>query len=241
MVKPFPSTLKKHILDSIDAFLSRHPNHPRYAAFDADGTLWDSDVGENFFQYQIDDCDLPALQGIDPWKHYWDLKKKNPPDAYLWLAELCEPYPLDLVRNWAQQSLKKFPPKILEPQKELIADLLQRHFTVFIVSASTHWAVEAAAPLVGLPFSSALGVREGIVTWREGKRTELLKKTLGVPPLLCSGNSSGDLHLLECAEVVRLAVQTQKDNTQHPALYTDEQNLLTMATDRGWSTHHFFK
>ena len=36
------------------------------AAFDADGTLWDADLGENFFQYQIDHklVELPPDQRL---------------------------------------------------------------------------------------------------------------------------------------------------------------------------------
>ena len=40
------------------------------AAFDADGTLWDTDLGEAFFHYQIDNklVSLPS----EPWSHYQD-------------------------------------------------------------------------------------------------------------------------------------------------------------------------
>ncbi|MBY0384141.1 haloacid dehalogenase-like hydrolase [bacterium] len=240
MVKPFSAALKKQILDAIDTHLARSAG-PHFAAFDADGTLWDSDVGENFFQYQIDFCNLPALKNLDPWKHYLDLKKQHPPDAYRWLAELCDLYPVEQVRSWAQESLQKFPLKVLEPQKELISDFLKRNIQVFIVSASTHWAVEASASVVGLPASSALGVTSaGTVTWREGNRVALLEKTKGVAPLFCSGNSSGDIHLLECASLLRLAVQTQLPNSQHANLFQDEQKLLALAQERGWPTHHFY-
>ena len=241
MVKPFSHSLKKQILAPIDAHLAKSKG-PYFAAFDADGTLWDSDVGENFFQYQIDFCNLPALKGLDPWAHYLNLKKQHPPDAYRWLAKLCEPYPLQKIQSWANESLKKFPPKILGPQKELIAEFLKRNIQVYIVSASTHWAVEASVSLVGLPQTSALGVKNtGTITWREGKRTALLEKTNGVAPLFCSGNSSGDTHLLECASLVRLAVQTQLTADIHPGLFEDEQKLLAVATTRGWLTHHFYK
>lgn len=240
-VKPFSVPLKKQILDTIDSHLRRSPG-PHYAAFDADGTLWDSDVGENFFQYQIDFCNLPSLKNKDPWAHYLNLKKQHPPDAYRWLAQLCEPYPLEQIRSWAQESLKKFPLKVLEPQKMLISELLKRNIQIFIVSASTHWAVEAATSVVGLPASSALGVQNtGIVTWREGKREALLEKTKGIAPLFCSGNSSGDIHLLECASLLRLAVQTQRPGTTHSNLFQDEQKLLTLARERQWLTHHFYE
>jgi phosphoserine phosphatase len=209
-VKPFSPTLLKQILEPIDAFIAKNPG-PHYAAFDADGTLWDSDVGENFFQYKIDFCNLPELAAMDPWEHYFSLKKKYPPDAYLWLAQLCATQEITTIRQWAAQTMDVFPPLVLSPQKALIEELLKRHLKIFIVSASTHWAVEAAASLVGLDADSALGVKtkvvnsrvtkeqDGPITWREGKKTALLEKTKGVSPIFCSGNSSGDLHLLECS------------------------------------------
>jgi phosphoserine phosphatase len=251
-VKPFSPALLKQILDPIDDFIAKNPG-PHFAAFDADGTLWDSDVGENFFQYKIDYCNLPSLQGIDPWSHYFSLKKKHPPDAYLWLAQLCAPYNIHTVRSWAQQTMNIFPPAVLPPQQALIGELLKRNLKIFIVSASTHWAVEAAATLVGLTAEAALGVKtkvvdstvtqeqDGEVTWREGKRTALLQKTNGISPIFCSGNSSGDLHLLECSSLVRLAVQTQTPSSQNSALFADEQKLLSHAKTQGWLTHHFFE
>lgn len=186
-VKPFSNELTEQILSQIDAYLRKNEG-PHYAAFDADGTLWDSDVGENFFQYQIDFCSLPALKTMDPWKHYNGLKKIHPPDAYLWLAQLCSPFPVEEIREWAEETLTSFPPVVLEAQKTLIHELLKRKIKVFVVSASTHWAVEAAVTLVGLTAESALGVKtkvvnglvtkeqDGPITWREGKRIALLEK-----------------------------------------------------------------
>lgn len=252
MVKAFSPTLLKQILDPIDTYLSRNPG-PHSAAFDADGTLWNSDVGENFFQYQIDHCSLPALQGLDPWKHYLALKKNHPPDAYLWLAQICHPYPIDQVRTWAKKAMVLHPLEVLIPQKNLISELLLRKIQVFVVSASTHWAVEAAVSLMGLDETSAIGVKtkvvsgkvtleqDGPITWREGKRTAILEKTNGIAPLFCSGNSSGDIHLLECASLVRLAVQTQTATSKHMALFADEGKLLALAQERGWLTHHFYE
>lgn len=252
MVKPFSPTLLKQILDPIDAYILKNPG-PHFAAFDADGTLWNSDVGENFFQYQIDFCKLPDLQGLDPWAHYLALKKKHPPDAYLWLAQICHQHQISEVQRWAQQALQKFPLDVLAPQKELIEALLLRGVQIFIVSASTHWAVEAAAGLVGLTSAAACGVKtkvvnsvvtkeqDGPITWREGKSLTILEKTGGIAPLFCSGNSSGDLHLLECASLVRLAVQTQTPSTAHASLLMDELKLFAHATQKGWLTHHFFE
>ena len=224
---------------------------PLYAAFDVDGTLWDSDVGENFFQYKIDHCDLPALKNIDPWAHYLALKKKHPPDAYLWLAQICAGFPLAQVEEWAEAAVKKFPPQIFEPQKKLIEEFQKRNIEVFTVSASVKWAVAAANPLMGLKKENALGVAtlvengkvtadiDGVVTWREGKAQALLQKTKNILPVFCSGNTSSDIHLLELSRTKPLAVQTQLNDTTHSNLHQDEQKLFQVAQEKHWLTHSF--
>lgn len=73
-------TLEAQLAKALDS------NTQPIAAFDADGTLWDIDLGESFFQFQIDRklVPLPA----DPWAHYLALLPEGPRKAYLWLAEI---------------------------------------------------------------------------------------------------------------------------------------------------------
>ncbi|MEZ4870800.1 MAG: hypothetical protein R2827_00875 [Bdellovibrionales bacterium] len=62
------------------------------AAFDADNTLWNIDVGETYFQYLIDNelVELPQ----DPWEYYHSLRNgPNPPEGYLWLAQIMKGTP----------------------------------------------------------------------------------------------------------------------------------------------------
>jgi phosphoserine phosphatase len=248
--KPFPKPLLNGILRQVDELIKTLPA-PHYAAFDADGTLWDNDVGENFFQYQIDHCDIPLLKTLDPWDHYEALKKKHPPDAYLWLAQLCDGRPIEEVREWSRRAAEKEAPRVFDSQRDLIRELVDRGVKIFVVSASVHWAVEGALPAIGLKAENALGVKtkivdgkvslegDGPVTWREGKRLALLEKTAGVRPLLSSGNTSGDIHLLECSQGVALAVQSQLPDSFHAKLFDDEQTLLKLAKQNNWLTHSF--
>ncbi|MBY0315757.1 MAG: haloacid dehalogenase-like hydrolase [Bdellovibrionales bacterium] len=250
MYKTFSNEMLNAILAKVDDLKKKFPP-PYYAAFDADGTLWDSDVGENFFQFQIDHCDLAALKGIDPWEHYLSLKKKHPPEAYLWLAQICSGFSLAQVRLWAQKAVELRPPEVFESQKILVAELVKRNVQVYVVSASVHWAVEAALSTVGLPLTSAMGVKtkvvggnitktqDGPITWRAGKAEALMLATKGIPPIFCSGNSSGDVQLLQCSVGDALAIQTQSRSSQHQSLYADEQSLLTIAQEQGWWVHSF--
>jgi phosphoserine phosphatase len=249
-VKPFSKQLMGELLKKVDTLQSSIAG-PHYAAFDADGTLWDTDVGENFFQYLIDHCNLLELKNIDPWEHYEKLKQQNPPVAYLWLAQLCANTPVDVVRDWAEKAALPAADHVFVSQKELIQELLNRDIHIFIVSASVHWAVEGAAPAIGLKRENALGVKtkvinnlvtregDGPVTWREGKRLALLEQTKGVRPLLCSGNTSGDVQLLECSQGIALAIQSQLPDSFHATLFNDEQVLYKAAQKNNWYTHSF--
>lgn len=179
------------------------------------------------------------------------LKKKHPPDAYLWLAQICSGFSLTQVRLWAQKAVELRPPEVFEAQKNLVAELVKRNVQVFVVSASVHWAVEAALSAVGLPLRSAMGVKtkvvggsitktqDGPITWRAGKAEALMLATKGIQPIFCSGNSSGDVQLLQCSVGEALAVQTQSRTSQHQSLYSDEQSLLAIAQEQGWWVHSF--
>lgn len=241
------------VLEKVDSYLKNHPG-PHFAAFDADGTLWANDVGENFFQYQIDHCRIPALKKVgDPWKHYLALKKEHPPTAYLWLAEICNGYPIGHVEQWAIKAAEMYPPKVYAEQKEIIAGLQSRGVKVYVVSASVEWSVVGALKVAGFTNIKALGVKTKVigrnvsdeptahVTWREGKRKAFLADTANKFPMLSCGNTMGDLHLLEMSQGIKIAVQSQADGKHHASLYEDEQNLYKLAKINNWMTFSMYK
>ena len=107
------------------------------AAFDADGTLWDTDLGENFLNYEIDEkkVDLPS----NPWEHYVTLKKVNndPRDAYVWLSQINKGHSLNEVKQWAQVAYDQIEPKpIFSEQKKLIELFLSHQVKIYIMTAS---------------------------------------------------------------------------------------------------------
>lgn len=244
-VNEFSPAFREELYSAIEK-VSDSARGKKIAAFDADGTLWDTDAGENFFDYQIHYCglNLPA----DPWKHYLDTKAVDPRVAYLWLAEISKGHSLNEVRKWAAQAVAKIRPyPVLKSQKDLIAKLKQLGFEVYVITASVKWAVEPAAALVGVDQDHVLGVetvvRNGVVTdepvypvtWREGKAEALLKATGGVKPLFASGNTDGDQMLLELASIP-LAVSTQNTPSK---LNDSEKRLRDLAVQRGWRRHAF--
>ncbi len=219
------------------------------AAFDADGTLWDADAGETFFDYQIRKCDLPALQGIDAWARYRDLKKPDPRVGYVWLAQISAGFSLAQVRAWASACFSELAPwPVFESQRRLITLLRSLGYEVFVVTASIKWAVEPVAALLGIDHDHVIGieteVRDGVVTdivkppitWRDGKPEGLLAKTGGVRPVLCAGNTYGDIALLQAATHVRLALSTQDSPG---GLFDEETRLFEHASSEKWHIHPF--
>lgn len=238
------------LLNRIEDSLKRTSTNkePRVAAFDADGTLWATDMGENFFNYQIQKKLVPMPE--DPWTHYLNLKKVNndPRPAYLWLAQINAGVPISTVRTWAQESVQSQHPVPIFPEQKVLIQLLQKYgVDIFVVTASVSWAVEPAVKLLGLEPSSVIGVEtkihnnlvttEGVfpITYKQGKVEALLQKTRGQKPFLACGNTSGDTALLESATEFSIAINSVPPEDR---IYLSEQELKKVALEKNW--HYFF-
>jgi phosphoserine phosphatase len=246
--KSFPNEywtlIEKTIFD-----LRQNSDQKLFAAFDADGTLWDTDLGENFFQYQIEHKHVPLPP--EPYQEYLDKKiiNNDPRSAYVWLAEINEKKTIEQVRSWAQNAFSEIMPKpIFSEQKKLIDLFLKNNIEVVIVTASIKWAVEPGARALGLKNENVLGVETEVVngivtkkavlpiTYRQGKVEALLKYTNGIYPFFASGNSSGDIELLESATHVKLAVSAASRDEK---LFKSEKELTDIAVERKWLAHRF--
>lgn len=245
--KEYSKEIWQQIEHSIDSAL-KEDSHP-VAAFDADGTLWDMDLGENFFQYQIDQKLVPLP--TNAWDYYHELKKKNndPGEAYLWLAQINRGIALETVREWARKGISAPGPlPIFSEQKKLIDLLHSKNIEVFVVTASVKWAVEPGAQIFGVDPQHVLGVetkienekvgteQNGIITYRQGKVDALLAKTKGKRPFLTSGNTMGDFELLQAATHLALAVSAA---AREEALFKTETELQEQARLNHWLSHRF--
>jgi phosphoserine phosphatase len=228
---------------------SRTRTGPLFAAFDADGTLWDADAGETFFDWQIHNCALTAFSGIDPWTHYHNLKNPDPRVGYVWLAQISAGHRLAEVREWAAECFRSVGPwPVFESQRRLIALLRELDIDVYVVTASIKWAVEPVAALFGIDFDHVIGIETEVhggvitdivkppITWRDGKAEGFLAKTGGVRPVLAAGNTFGDIALLDCATHVRLALSTQ---SSPGGLFDEESKLFDHASSANWHIHPF--
>lgn len=243
--KSFSDSFWQHLEATLQNL--KQQNIPLYAAFDADGTLWDTDLGENFFQYQID-RKLVVLPP-HPFDHYLTLKKENPTGAFAWLAQINKDQPLEIVNKWADEAFKTIQPNpIFKDQKKLIDYLLKEKVQIFIVTASITWAVQAGAKFLGLDPSCVIGVQTEIhnglitdktefpITYKKGKVDALLLKTNNNYPFLASGNSMGDYELLKSATQISLAVSASSPDDP---LFKTEQELQNIAITHNWFHHRF--
>lgn len=245
--KPYPDSFWK----TLETYLENHKdvNHELIAAFDADGTLWDCDLGENFFQYQIDHKLIPLPD--QPFEHYLKLKKvdNDPRMAFAWLAQINKGVPVEQVRKWTQKAFNEIKPNpVFSEQKKLIELLNRYEIKSYIVTASIKWAVEAGAVAVGIPPERVIGVETEIqndlitdivkhpITYRQGKVDALKIFTQNKVPFLCSGNTMGDFELLSCASQFRLVVSAASLDERN---YATELQLIQAAKNNNWFHHRF--
>src|SRR5688572_12845030 len=114
---------------------------PHYAAFDADGTLWDNDAGNAFFDYQIDNKLVPLPDNA--WEHIYELKRESHSKCFLWMAQVNKGVPIKTVRQWAKEAYEKTPGFHYFPAvKKLIDYLHSKKVRVLVITASVKWAVE---------------------------------------------------------------------------------------------------
>jgi len=244
--KPYPTeywtSIEKTILELKAA------QKPLIAAFDADGTLWDTDLGENFFNYQIDHKQVPLP--LNPFDHYVEMKKINndPRSAYVWLAQINQGKSLEQVRKWAQEAFETIKPNPIFSEQQRLIELLKSHSVkIYIVTASIKWAVEPGAIAIGLSAENVIGVetavKDGIITdtpvlpitYRTGKVEALLAQSK-YAPFLASGNTMGDFELLQSATHLRLAVSAASRDDR---LFKTELELANEAKNKNWMNHRF--
>lgn len=241
---PFPKVKLQKLLDDLE---KHRPPGRAIAAFDADGTLWNTDLGEGFFNYKVQNqlVPLPA----DAWAAYHQMKDfESHTKAYLWFAQILQGVPLTQVRQWAEAAVEATPLPIFTELTHVLRKLKELEVEIYIVTASIKWAVEPGARRLGLTDDQVIGIEtevengvvtdrcRGVITYREGKAEALLARTGGVHPYFCAGNTEGDLWLLEAATALRLVISSAPEKTEN---FPTEAKMLSLAQSRGWHFHRY--
>lgn len=153
--------------------LERHAAHPCAIAFDADGTLWDGDVGEHFFDFALRedlfrDAALPALRALAAQYHQPLLDNPTQQAAVLMAAWRREEVPERVAcefmawgfAGWAPAELHEHVLRALdefELERRYYAPLMgvldwahSHDHWAFVVSASPSFVVEPAVERLGI-------------------------------------------------------------------------------------------
>jgi phosphoserine phosphatase len=223
------------------ALLTRMAGPPGLAAFDADGTLWDGDLGEAVLLALIREGQLLAAPP-DPWNEYVARVNRDPADGFGYAGRLMAGLSEELIRGTsARVFAAEFSAKVFPECRWLLQTLAQSGWVIYLVSASNRWSIEIAADSFGLPRERVLALDldsdQGILTDRvcspvptlEGKPALLRARTDRFPDL-AFGNSFLDLPLLLSA-TVPVAVGLLRDASQG----NPQNAFLVEATRRGWA------
>ncbi len=204
---------------------------------DADGTLWSDDIGEGFLKALIEDKALVSPEAVgDVYRNYESKVRADKAGGFAWAVQVMAGMPEEDVRSRAADFARMFVPAHLHPEmKALLAEAKRRGCEPWIVSASNQWIVEAAAPLLGLPASHAVGIRVAVeggtltskvvppVTYKAGK-VEAIERFIGRDVSLVTGDSFGDVEMFSSAIHAALVVR-------HPE---SDPALLDLAARSGW-------
>lgn len=251
--KDFSEDTLDHI-QSVVQKIQKQTNQPLVAAFDADGTLWDADVGELFFRHQARRLCIDVSEFFTKNDDY--LCPHQSREAILKVSHINVGYRLSQIRQWAMDCYEQHKQTIhvFRSQKRLISHLQRLGIHVFIVTASCKWAIEPFGRLffnIGSDhiIGTEMHVEDNIVTgqpkqltYNEGKVKGLLEATGGIKPILAVGNALPDEHLLHLATHIKLVVQSKKKDSGD--LYKSEQQLKSIALqqgiEKGWLHHQFY-
>lgn len=209
-------------------------------AFDADGTLWRGDIGEDLMRLLAAEGHLPRHRGrAGIYAEYERRVAVDPADAYAYavevMADMEEGALHELCRDFFA---RRFEGRLMPWVRPLFERLHEVGHQVWIVSASPLWPVIAGARALGVPADRVVGVEcdceEGRLTGRvrrpvpcgEGKVHWLQSR--GVRPALAVGNGDLDLPMLAYAERGIVVAPEGEENL-----------LVREAVARGWPIQRY--
>jgi phosphoserine phosphatase len=207
---------------------------PRQVVFDADGTLWRGDIGEDFLRYVAHERLLVgAARGV-----YAEYERRLATDAlgaYAFAVEvmagLNEARLREICRDFFS---RRFAGRVFPWVRPVLERLRRTQVEVWVCSASPKWIVEAGAEALGLSAAQVIGVESEIVagqltsavvppvTAGPGKVVWLERRQ--VRAALAVGNGALDVDMLAWAETALVVAPYDAPDTA----------LAREGLSRGW-------
>lgn len=187
------------------------PGAGQSVVFDADGTLWRGDVGEDFLRYLAAGRLLPCAPSEGVYAAYERLNAIDATASYAYAVTIMAGmFERDVVALANRFVTQRFTGRVYPYVRPLLARLAAQHFDVWVCSASARWVVEAGAAVLGIAPDHVIAVDAELdqelrltsrilepVTAGPGKVEWLRRKKLA--PVLAVGNGDFDLDMLAFA------------------------------------------
>jgi phosphoserine phosphatase len=220
---------------NLDALIARLLSNPdgRPVVFDADGTLWRGDVGEDLLRYLAFERLVPA----DAWSRYEAMLARSHADAYAFAAQVMAGLELTQLQAIADDFFaRRFAGRVFRPVRALLSALVEVGYQPWVCSASPVQAVLPGALALGIPAERVIGVSARIeggkltgvveqpISCGPGKVTWLERRLGAVRPALAVGNGDLDLDMLAWADAALVVAP----------LDGPDNALVREAGARGW-------
>lgn len=209
---------------------------PKFAVFDADGTLWSGDAGEGFFDWELKRG--LVSEDIARWARprYADYRAGKVSEDDM-CGEMVTMHRGLLETEVQRAAIEYFDVKMLAhifpDMRELVMRLQEAGSEVWVVSSTNHWVIRAAMRHFNVPdhriIAAHAAVENGRITNRllrvpsgDGK-PKWIRALAGKDPDAAFGNSRWD------AEMLRIA--------QHAFAINPNPDLRRMAKERGWTIY----
>lgn len=209
---------------------------PRVAAFDCDGTLWSSDAGETFFDWETRNG-LVSAEVAGPMRaRYADYKAGKVGEGEMCgeMVTMHQGIPEDVVMQAASEFMAHaFPGTIFAEMRTLIHRLHECACEVWAVSSSNEWVIRAGMKDFGVSEDRILATKpvleNGIVTDRLVRtpsgpgKAQALREVVRKEVDAAFGNSRWDTEMLAAA--------------RHAFAINPNPDLEEISRQRGWTVY----
>jgi phosphoserine phosphatase len=131
-------------------------------AFDADGTLWSGDIGEDLLRWLEATGRLPEPVQTGAYARYEDLFASDPPAAFAFCVQAMKGLKVEDVERWSAELFEaSFRARVFPGMLRLLEVFRRAGAAIALVSASNAITVRAAA--------KAMGLEPGLVLAVEGR------------------------------------------------------------------------
>ena len=210
----------------------------KFAAMDADGTLWPEDANNILLNYEMQ-------KGLRDLSDLLDPSYRNETNRYKrceLFAKRQAGWTLKELKFHCLEALKEKPLHVFAFQKKLMRYLKQKGLQICVVTASIKWLVETAVEFYDLPVDEVLGVETKLKGEYIGselvrpapvakfKGEVFLRHSQGESCFLAGGNTSMDKPLLEMAEVPFVVHSA----SQGSEIFLAEEELKNWAIQNNW-------